>query len=71
MSELNFVNFCISFNKRLTEIMDRMANSKKLVALTEEEEQIIKVLHDAAYGGAIEFGNENRNPRAVITKETK
>jgi Zn-dependent oligopeptidase len=70
-SELSFVNFAISFSKRLTEIIKRIASSEKLSSLTPEEESVLRVLHRAHRRGDIEFGNDNRNPHKVLAGEQK
>ena len=70
-SELDFVNFVISFNKRLAEIIKRIAAAEKLSSLTPEEESVLRVLHRAHRRGDIEFGNDNRNPHKVLAGEQK
>ncbi len=70
-SELSFVNFVISFNKRLTEIIKRVAAAEKLSSLTPEEESVLRVLHRAHNRGEIEFGNDNRNAHKVLAGEQK
>jgi hypothetical protein len=71
MAELGFVNFLISFNKRLTEIVKKIAAAEKLSDISPEDESVLRALHGPYRRGDIEFGNDNRNPRKVLTGEQK
>jgi len=70
-SELEFINFTISFHKRLGQIIEKWRNAKTQEILPEEEEAILKVLHRAHWEGNLAFGNENRNPGEIIAGEQK
>ena len=71
MAELGFVNFVISFNKRLTEIVKKIAAAEKMSNISPEDEAILRTLHGPYRRGDIEFGNDNRNPRKVVAGEQK
>lgn len=66
--ELAFINFCISFHKRLGQIIDKWRNIKELDILPEEEEDMLRALHRCYYEGELAFGNENRDPSEIITE---
>jgi hypothetical protein len=70
-NKLEFINFCISFHDRLGQIIEKWRNPKTSEMLSEEEENIVKVLHRPHYKGELSFGNENRNPGEVIAGEQK
>ena len=66
-NELEFINFTISFHRRLGQIIEKWSTAKELVDMLPEEEQaILRVLHRAHDDGEIAFGNENRDAGEVI-----
>ena len=72
MNELKFLNFCISFSKRLSNILDaKIIQSKKHETLDPEDESLLKLLWHGYYDLDMEFGNDNRNPHDLKAGEQK
>jgi hypothetical protein len=72
MNELRFLNFCISFSKRLSSILDaKIIQSKKHESLDPEDEALLKLLYTAMEQQGMEFGNENRNHKDLRAGEQK
>lgn len=68
MSTLDYLNFLISFNKRLTNILEnKITNSKKFENLTDEDEELLKALYFVHDHMGLEFGNDNRDPNDLKT----
>ena len=72
MSEMVFLNFCISFSKRLNNILEeKITNSKKFENLTPEDEAVLKLLFTGYGKMGMEFGNDNRNHKDLKAGEQK
>jgi hypothetical protein len=70
--ELSFLNFCISFNRKLTDILEsKITNSKKFEDLTSDDVEILRLLHFGHDHMGLEFGNDNRNPHDLRAGEQK
>jgi hypothetical protein len=72
MNELRFLNFCISFSKRLSSILDaKIIQSKKHESLDPDDEALLKLLYYGMNTLGMEFGNENRNHKDLRAGEQK
>ena len=72
MNELRFLNFCISFSKRLNSILEaKIIQSKKHESLDPEDEALLKLLYYGYDNLGMEFGNDNRNHHDLKAGEQK